>query len=131
MQASVSYILPANVPVTTGLGSVSESGVSSRGLTLATPRGLPVVAPAAGIVRFSGPFRNFDGIVLIDHGNGWMSVLLNIVSPLKAGSRVRLGDPIGRSLGPLGVELSQNGRRVSPAIIAGSSQTLSKGSKRG
>ena len=125
------YILPANAPVTTGLGSVSESGVSSRGLTLATSRGFPVVAPAAGIVRFSGPFRNFDGIVLIGHGNGWMSVLINLASTLKVGSRVQLGDPIGRSLGPLGVELSQNGRRVSPAIIAGSSQTLSKGSKRG
>lgn len=127
----IGYVLPASAPVTTGLGSVNDSGVSSRGLTLATARGAPVVAPAVGVVRFSGPFRNFDGIVIIDHGNGWMSVLLNIASPLKVGFRVSLGDPIGQALGPLGVELSRNGRRVSPAIIAGSSETLSKGAKGG
>ena len=60
-------------PVTEGLGSVNASGVQSRGLTLATPRGAPVVAPAAGIVRFAGPFRDYDGIVIIDHGGGWMT----------------------------------------------------------
>jgi septal ring factor EnvC (AmiA/AmiB activator) len=127
----LAYILPVDARVTSGLGSVNDSGVSSRGLTLAAARGARVVAPAAGVVRFSGPFRNFDGIVIIDHGSGWLSVLLNLASPLKVGSRVRQGDPIGRALGPLGVELSQNGRRVSPAIIAGSSETLSKGGKGG
>ena len=127
----IAYVLPAVANVTAGLGSVNGSGVSSRGLTLATGSGAPVSAPAAGVVRFSGAFRNFDGIVIIDHGNGWMSVLLNLASPLKVGARVHQGDPIGRALGPLGVELSQNGRRVSPAIIAGSSETLSKGGKGG
>jgi hypothetical protein len=38
---------------------------------------------------------------------------------------VRLGQPLGRALGPLSVELSQNGRRMSPALIAGSSAPLS------
>ena len=127
----IAYVLPAVANVTAGLGAVNGSGVSSRGLTLATGSGAPVRAPAAGVVRFSGAFRNFDGIVIIDHGNGWMSVLLNLASPLKVGARVHQGDPIGRALGPLGVELSQNGRRVSPAIIAGSSETLSKGGKGG
>jgi len=114
-----------------GVGSVSESGVRSRGLTLRTPRGAQVSTPAAGIVRFSGPFRDFDGVMIIDHGRGWMSLLLNVSSALKAGDRVSVGQPLGRALGPLGVELSQNGRRMSPALIAGSSQSLSKGGKGG
>jgi len=50
---------------------------------------------------------------------------------LHAGDRVALGQPVGRALGPLQVELSQNGRRRSPAIIAGSSQSLSKIAKGG
>jgi septal ring factor EnvC (AmiA/AmiB activator) len=125
------YELPASAPVIEGLGSVSESGVRSRGLTLRTPRGAQVSAPAAGIVRFSGPFRDFDGVMIIDHGRGWMSLLLNVSSALKAGGRVSVGQPLGRALGPLGVELSQNGRRMSPALIAGSSQSLSKGGKGG
>ena len=129
--ARLNYHLPATAPVTTGLGSVNASGVTSRGLVLATSRGAVVVAPSDGVVRFSGPFRNYDGIVIIDHGGGWMSVLLNVASPLKVGTRIGIGESLGRALGPLGVELSQNGRRFSPALIAGSSQKLSKHGKDG
>ena len=125
------YVLPANARVTDGLGAVNDSGVQSRGLTLATPRGAPLAAPAAGTVRFSGPYEDYDGILIIDHGGGWMSLIVNVASTLRPGSRVQLGDPVGRALGPIGVELSQNGRRISPALIAGSSATLSKAPKGG
>jgi murein hydrolase activator len=123
------YALPLDAPAIEGLGAVNESGVRSRGTSFASPRGLPVKAPADGIVRFSGPFRDYDGILIIDHGRGWMSLIVNLSSPLKAGDRVGLGDPVGRALGPVEVELSHNGQRFSPALIAGSSQTLSKGMK--
>jgi septal ring factor EnvC (AmiA/AmiB activator) len=125
------YELPASASVTVGLASVDASGVRSRGLTLATSRGTPVSAPAAGTVRFSGPFRDYDGVVIIDHGGGWLSLIVNVGSPLHPGEKVVLGQEIGRALGPLQVELSHNGRRISPALIAGSSQTMSKGLKRG
>jgi murein hydrolase activator len=129
--APFAYVLPAAAPVIDGLDAVNSSGVKSRGITLATRRGAPVAVPAAGIVRFSGPFRDYDGILIIDHGRGWMSLILNLASPLKRGERVRLGEPAGQALGPIGVELSQNGHRHSPALIAGSSQSLSKRIKGG
>jgi len=125
------YQLPAAAPVTEGLAAVDPNGVRSRGVTLATGRGTPVTAPAAGTVRFSGPFRDYDGVLIIDHGGGWLSLIVNLGSTLHAGDRVALGQPVGRALGPLQVELSQNGRRMSPAIIAGSSQSLSKIAKGG
>jgi septal ring factor EnvC (AmiA/AmiB activator) len=125
------YQLPASAAVTEGLGSISDSGVRSRGLTLATVRGTQVSAPADGVVRFSGPFRDFDGVLIIDHGGGWMSLIVNVATELHTGDRVQLGQPVGRALGSLQVELSQNGRRISPALIAGSSQSLSKGMKDG
>ena len=119
------YVLVADAPVIAGLGSVNPNGVRSRGLTLASGRGTPVIVPASGVIRYSGPFQSHDGVVIIDHGHGWMSMIVNIASTLRRGDRVRLGEPLGRALGPLQVELSQNGRRVSPALIAGSSHTLS------
>jgi septal ring factor EnvC (AmiA/AmiB activator) len=125
------YQLPAAAPVTEGLASVNASGVRSRGLTLSTLRGMAVTSPADGVVRFAGPFRDYDGVLIIDHGGGWLSLIVNTASELRAGDRVRLGDPVGRALGPLQVELSRNGRRISPALIAGSSQSLSKASKGG
>jgi septal ring factor EnvC (AmiA/AmiB activator) len=125
------YELPAAAAVTEGLATVDESGVRARGIKLSTYRGAPVNAPAAGTVRFSGPFRDYDGVLIIDHGGGWMSLIVNVGSTLRPGDRVALGQPVGRALGPLQVELSQNGRRISPALIAGSSQTLSKAAKGG
>jgi septal ring factor EnvC (AmiA/AmiB activator) len=82
-------------------------------------------------VRYAGPFRDYDGILIIDHGGGWMSLIVNVGSTLRQGDRVAIGQIIGRALGPLQVELSQNGRRISPALIAGSSQSLSKAPKGG
>ena len=123
------YELPAEAGVTEGLAAVNDSGVRSRGLTLSTSRGSPVSAPADGTVRFSGPFRDYDGVLILDHGDGWMTLIVNVGSTLKAGDRVRLGDPVGWTLGPMEVQLSHNGQRFSPALIAGSSQTLSKGMK--
>jgi septal ring factor EnvC (AmiA/AmiB activator) len=125
------YALPVDAPVVEGLGAINDNGVRSRGIAFATARGAEITAPAEGIVRFSGPFRDYDGVLILDHGSGWMSLIVNISSALKAGDRVRLGDPLGRALGPIRLELSHNGRRFSPALIAGSSRTLSKAMKGG
>ena len=129
--APFAYRLPVGAPVAEGLGSVGPNGVRSRGLTLATGRGDELLVPADGTVRFSGPYRSYDGIVIIDHGGGWMSLILGVASPLEPGTRVRLGDPLGRALGRVGVELSRRGRHVSPALIAGSSGSLSNAGKDG
>ncbi len=126
---------PINCPLAArlieGLGEVSSSGVRSRGLTLAAPRGASLVAPADGRIVFAGPFRSRDGIVIIDHGGGWMTLLSNVATPLAVGAQVRRGDPLGRALGDISVELSHRGRPVSAALIAGSSQMLSNGAKAG
>lgn len=129
--APFAYVLPSPAPVVEGLGSVAPNGVRSRGLTLATARGAEVLVPASGTIRFAGAFRSYDSVVIIDHGAGWMSLLLNVATQHKTGEKVVAGDPLGRALGRIGVELSRNGRHVSPALIAGSFQTLSKGPKQG
>jgi septal ring factor EnvC (AmiA/AmiB activator) len=125
------YALPVSAPVVEGLGAVNDSGVRSRGIAFDSPRGADVIAPADAVVRYSGPFRDYDGIVILDHGGGWISLIVNVASPLKVGDKVRLRDPLGRAIGRVEVQLSQNGRRFSPALIAGSSQTLSKATKSG
>ncbi len=127
----LAYQLPVAARLTEGLGEVSASGVRSRGLTLAVPRGASLVAPADGRIAFAGPFRNREGIVIIDHGGGWMTLLSNVTTPLAVGTRARRGDPLGRALGDISIELSHRGRPVSAALIAGSSQMLSNRAKAG
>ncbi len=123
---AIAWQLPTQAKVLVGLAEISASGVRSRGLTLATRRGAPLTVPAAGRIAFAGPFRRHDGVVIIDHGSGWMTLLTEVRTPLVTGATVAAGDPLGRAIGPVTVELRRNGAPQSAALIAGSSATLSK-----
>ena len=117
--------LPTTAPVIEGLGNVSAAGVRSRGIRFATPRGSMILAPAAGRILFASAFREHDGIVVIDHGRGWTSLLIDVAPSVRAGERVAAGAPIGRALGDIGLELREAGQPRSAALIAGSSAMLS------
>ena len=124
------YSLPVSAPLLDGLGTVNRAGVASRGLRFDTPRGAPVIVPADGEILFAAPFRSQDGIVIIEHPGGWTSLLIGVATDRAKGSEVRRGEFLGRTLGPLGVELRRNGVTVSPALIAASSVPLSNGGDR-
>ena len=68
---------------------------------------------------------------IIDHGNGWKSVLVNAGTKLRRGVTVAIGEQLGIALGPVEIQLQHRGLAVSPALIAGSSAVLSNGSKGG
>lgn len=123
------YSLPVDAPLVDGLGSVGPAGITSRGLRFDTARNASVIAPADGTILFAAPFRNEDGVVIIDHGGGWTSLLLGVASDRPRGTKVRRGEPLGRALGTIGVELRRKGRPVSPALIAASSVPLSNSGK--
>ena len=127
----LAYRLPTDAPVGRGFAEVSEAGIRARGLTMLTRRGQSLQAPADGVVRFAGPYQRHDGVVIIEHGRGWSTLILNVRGRVQVGQRVAIGQLLGHALGPISVELSQNGRHVSPALIAGSSAALSKGPEKG
>jgi septal ring factor EnvC (AmiA/AmiB activator) len=122
---SFAYALPVEAPVIEGLGQVSDSGIRSRGTTFATRAGAPVSVPADGVLVFAGPFRRHDGIAVIDHGGGWLTLLVGVRPTLAKGERVTRGQLLGTALGPLSLILSTKGRPASATLIAGSSQSLS------
>ncbi len=114
-------IVPVDAPVVDGLGQVSTSGIRSRGTTFAARAGAPVLVPADGVLIFAGPYRRHDGIAVIDHGHGWLSLIVGVRASQPKGTRLSRGEPLGKALGPVTVELSTNGRPVSAILIAGSS----------
>ena len=58
--------------------------------------------PADGTIVFAGPFRGHDGVVIIDHGGGWMSLLSGVATPIGArATGSARGEPLGRALGPI------------------------------
>ena len=129
MPPPLAYALPTPAAVIEGLGSVSAAGVRSRGIRFATARGSPIIAPAAGRILFAGAFREHDGIIVIDHGKGWTSLLIDVAPGVRARQRVAAGAPLGRALGDVALELREGGQPRSAALIAGSSRTLSNGAK--
>ena len=123
------YRLPLEVPLAAGLGSVDPNGIRSRGLAFANGRGAQLLVPADGTIAFAGPYRRSDGVVIIDHGGGWLSLIVNVATTLTKGTTVHRGDSLGRALGPVQVELSRGGTNISPAFIAASSAMLSNPAK--
>ncbi|MGJ8536497.1 MAG: murein hydrolase activator EnvC family protein [Parasphingopyxis sp.] len=92
------YRLPVMGEVVEGLGEVSEAGIRSRGLTIATQPGAQVIAPTAGRVSYAGDFRGFGQIVIIDHSGGWTTLITNLASvSVQVGQLVQQGAPIGRT----------------------------------
>jgi septal ring factor EnvC (AmiA/AmiB activator) len=109
-----------------GFGAATEAGPAS-GETYATPPGARVVSPCGGRVVFSGPFRSYGLLLIIDCGGGYHFVLSGLDRlDAAAGQRVEAGEPVGvmaqwdpRSPGErrptLYVELRKDGEPVNPA----------------
>jgi septal ring factor EnvC (AmiA/AmiB activator) len=127
----LAWQMPVGGPVRMGLFEVSPDGVRSRGTTVNSYRGAPVIAPAAGRIAFAGPFRRREGVIIVDHGGGWMTLLTDVRTTLPVGTVVAGGAPLGRALGDVTVELSRNGTPQPAALIARSSPLLSKNGKSG
>lgn len=127
----IAYQLPLDAPVKAGLGTVDANGIRSRGLSFANARGAALVVPADGTIVFAGPYRRSDGVIIINHGGGWISLIVNAGTTFTKGTAVRRGDPLGRALGAIEVNLTHRGAAMSPAFIAASSTMLSNPSKGG
>jgi len=94
--APPSYRLPVLGRLVAGMGEISQSGVRAKGLTLAPARGAQVVSPAVGRIAYAGPFRGYRGIVIIDHDNGWATLITGLAGlGVRVGQQVIQGSPIG------------------------------------
>jgi septal ring factor EnvC (AmiA/AmiB activator) len=117
------YRLPVVGRIVTGLGEVDDSGVRSRGITIAARPGGQVVAPAPGRVSFAGDYRGYGKIVIIDHGGGWVSLLTGMIAlSVGVGDTVGAGAPVGRAGSDdsrVTVELRRAGRPVDVVAMIG------------
>lgn len=88
--------LPVRGDVTNRFGSNREdSGVSWKGLFIRAEEGSEVKSVAGGRVVFADWLRGFGNLIIVDHGDGYMSLYGNNQSILKqAGDNVRAGDSL-------------------------------------
>jgi len=101
-----------------------EGGVSWKGLFIRAAQGSAVKAIAAGQVVFAEWLRGFGNLIIVDHGEGYMSLYSNNESLYKqVGERVQPGDAIatvGNSGGQpdpgLYFEMRHQSRPVNPLL---------------
>lgn len=110
--------LPVQGRTLAGFGELGDSGLRARGLTLAPRGGAQVVAPAAGRVAFAGPYRGFGRIVIIEHADGWTSVITGLArNDVATGALLVAGSPIGAAAATnaaITLELRRDGIPVNP-----------------
>jgi len=72
-----------------------EAGVTWKGLFIKAATGDPVRAVADGLVVYADWLRGFGNLLILDHGEGYMSLYAYNEGLLrKVGERVRAGDPV-------------------------------------
>ena len=117
------YRLPVVGDIVTGLGELSDSGYRSRGLTISVEPDAQIVAPAAGRIAFSGRYRGYGNILIIEHDSAWTSLITNMAkTSAKVGDMVVQGAPVGRSGKDdpnVTIELRRNGRPIDIAALLG------------
>lgn len=104
-------------------GGRMPDGRSSAGVLIGAPTGSTVTAVADGSVVFSEWMTGYGLILIVDHGNGYMSLYAHNESLLRdVGDKVRRGDPVakvgtsgGQGTPALYFELRRNGQPVDPS----------------
>jgi murein hydrolase activator len=75
----------------------SKATLARRGIDLEVDDHSPVIAPAAGTVRYAGPIRGLDQGVILDHG-GYLTVIAKLGEvALPVGAPIAAGDRLGRA----------------------------------
>lgn len=117
------YILPARGKLLSGFNELNTTGYRERGVRIALADNMRVVAPAAGTISFAGRYRSYGQIVIIEHGNGWNSLITNLGNTqVKKGQAVTQGAVLGSAKSDtpeIGIELRKNGRVMDVATILG------------
>ena len=115
--------LPVRGEVTNRFGASREdTGVSWKGLFIKSVEGSDVKSVADGRVVFADWMRGFGNLIIVDHGNGYMSLYGNNQAVLKhVGEEVDAGDTIasvgnsgGNESNGLYYELRRNSQPFDP-----------------
>ena len=128
-QARGSLRLPAQGRKTQGFGDKDAAGTALQGVSLETRGKARITAPADGWVVYSGPFRSYGQLLIINAGGGYHILLAGMSRiDVSLGQFVLAGEPIavmGESAGSsnsgddslrpvLYVEFRKDGRPVDP-----------------
>jgi septal ring factor EnvC (AmiA/AmiB activator) len=133
-QARGTLPFPARGRIVSQYGQALETGLTQKGIVIEARSGAQVVAPYNGQVVFAGPFRGYGQLLIIEHGEGYHSLLAGMgrIDGL-IGQWVVAGEPVGVMGRPddgkpaLYVEFRRNGQPINPLPWLASSNGKASG----
>lgn len=115
--------MPASGKVVTLFGEKSRGpdGLTvnrSKGIEISTRANAQVVSPFDGKVVFAGPFRGYGSLLIIEHGEGYHSLIAGFDRlDSVVGQYLLAGEPVGimgETAPKLYLEMRQNGEAINP-----------------
>lgn len=111
---------PVRGNVVTEYGQMISKGVTAKGITYKTRANAQVISPYDGIVSFSGPFKGYGNIIIVEHGDGYLSLLAGLGSiDCELGQMLLAGEPVGTmpnsNNAKLYVEIRKDRHPINPA----------------
>mgnify|MGYP003342628027 CR=1 FL=1 len=77
-----------------------------------------LITPFDGVVLFAGPFKNYGQLLIVDHGDEYMTVLAGMSQiDVAVGQELLAGEPIaqmGQNYTDLYLELRHQGQAIDP-----------------
>jgi len=110
---------PVSGTVITDYGQTISKGVTSKGIVYKTRSEAQVTSLFDGTVIFSGPFKGYGNIIIVEHGDGYLSLLAGLGRiDCDVGQTLLAGEPVGTmpsgSNAKLYVEIRKNRHPINP-----------------
>ncbi len=111
-------LFPVRGRIEENFGDISLSGAHAKGMTIVPRANAQVIAPFSGIVLFSGPFKTYGQLLILDNGDGYLTLLAGMERiNVSVGQEILGGEPIG-TMGNrdprLYVEIRKSGQPIDP-----------------
>ena len=116
-----SFAMPARGKLISKFDETTDLGFSTKGIVIETRSAAQIITPYDGRIAFAGRFREYGLLLIIDHGEGYHTLLAGMGRiDVLVDQRVLAGEPVGvmQSVpdGPprLYVELRSDGHPINP-----------------
>lgn len=113
---------PAAGPIVMKYGAKEKLGGKHKGISIKTRKSAQIVATYDGQIAFAGPFRGYKQLLIIDHGDGYHTLLTGMDRiDVSVGQWLLSGEPVGvmssnrSSDATLYFELRKNGAPINPS----------------
>lgn len=119
-QAKGALNRPVSGAKVTEYGQLISKGVTSKGIVYKTRPNAQVTALFDGTVIFSGPFKGYGNIIIVEHGDGYLSLLAGLEHiDCDVGQMILTGEPVGtmpnNDQSKLYVEIRKNRHPINPS----------------